>query len=222
MAYLLVEQGEINDIGKSFSVGDKPLIIGRKTSQNVPDIALNGEFISRRHAEIGFKDGHFYIEDLGSTNGTAVDQKQIDPGQPEPLVHDISIGLGMQLGTARVLLRFKETPTITTIRIEPKQESLARSWMVIHRDKKEVWVNGKLTTLTPKEYNLLDYLESNRNSLCGRDDIIAHVWPEVLDPGGVADAAIDQLVRRLRLKIEPDPNHPTRLVNRKGFGYLLA
>jgi pSer/pThr/pTyr-binding forkhead associated (FHA) protein len=222
MAYLIVEKGEDKDIGMKFNLGEKPLIIGRKTAQNVPDIALNSEFISRRHAEIGFANGSFYVQDLGSTNGTAVDQKQIDAGQPELLLHDVVIGLGLQSGTARVLLRFKETPTVRTTRIVPKSDMVTKDRLAIDRKTKEVWIDGKMIGLTPKEYGLLVYLDSHRNMMCGRDEIIANVWPEVLDPGGVADAAIDQLVRRLRVKIEKDSNHPTILINKKGFGYRLA
>ncbi len=33
------------------------------------------------------------------------------------------------------------------------------------------------------------------------------------------NAAIDQLIHRLRMKIEPTPLRPKRLISRKGFGY---
>jgi DNA-binding response OmpR family regulator len=58
--------------------------------------------------------------------------------------------------------------------------------------------------------------------VCSRDDMIKAVWPEVLDPGAISDANIDQLVRRVRLKIEPDPSNPARLVLKKAFGYMLV
>lgn len=37
------------------------------------DVALNSPFLSGRHARIYFRDGDYWIEDLGSRNGTRVD-----------------------------------------------------------------------------------------------------------------------------------------------------
>ena len=45
---------------------------------------------------------------------------------------------------------------------------------------------------------------------------------DVQDPGAVSDATIDQLVHRLREKVEKVPSKPARIVSKKGFGYLLV
>jgi EAL domain-containing protein (putative c-di-GMP-specific phosphodiesterase class I) len=49
------------------------------------DLTLNKEAISRLHAEIFSEDGHLYIRDLNSTNGTHVNTTRID--QPTSLFH---------------------------------------------------------------------------------------------------------------------------------------
>jgi pSer/pThr/pTyr-binding forkhead associated (FHA) protein len=51
------------------------LVIGRGGKA---DLALAEATISRAHAAIGFCEDGFYVEDLGSTNGTLVNGAKID------------------------------------------------------------------------------------------------------------------------------------------------
>lgn len=53
---------------------DQPLLIGRSKHCG---LRLDSADISGRHARMGFEAGQFWIEDLGSTNGTYVNQQQI-------------------------------------------------------------------------------------------------------------------------------------------------
>ncbi len=220
MAFVVVEKGDSRDVGKRFSLGEKAVVIGRPTAQNEPDIPLNGDYVSRRHAEITFEQGRFVLRDLGSTNGTTLDDERLAAGQSAPLRHDSVVGIGVTGGGARALLRFKVSPSQKTVRLDSEKPAQV-AWLRIDQETSDVWVDGTPVTLARKEYDLLAFLSSRAGKLCTRDDLIACVWPEA-DPSGVADAAIDQLVHRLRLKIEPDPKRPVRLVIRKGFGYLLV
>lgn len=47
-----------------------------RTSEN--DIPLNHPTVSKRHAEVSYRDGAFWIEDLGSTSGTRVNGQDIE------------------------------------------------------------------------------------------------------------------------------------------------
>ena len=53
---------------------DYPVTIGRN---NTNSIRIDYPEVSGSHARIGYEDGKFWIEDLGSTNGTFIGQQQI-------------------------------------------------------------------------------------------------------------------------------------------------
>jgi hypothetical protein len=67
--------------------------------QGAPDIDLvpfggNGQGVSRRHATISYTDGRWFITDLGSTNGTFLNEKTIVPNAPTALYDKTKIRLG--------------------------------------------------------------------------------------------------------------------------------
>lgn len=64
------------------------LVIGRGRKA---DLALAEATISRAHAAIGFEGEAFYIEDLGSTNGTLVNGARVSK---QPLKGDDEIQMG--------------------------------------------------------------------------------------------------------------------------------
>lgn len=77
-----------------------------------------------------------------------------------------------------------------------------------------------LANLTAFELRLMQYFQAHRGMVCSKDDLIAAVWAEELHVTGLRDDRLAQLVRRLRLKIEPDPAHPQRIKTVPGRGYL--
>ena len=83
-----------------------------------------------------------------------------------------------------------------------------------------VRVNRKPVELSPKEFLLLVYLYDHRGLVCSKDDIGQAVWPE-FEIGTIFDYQIENLVRRLRTRLEPDPNNPQALLTVRGQGYKL-
>lgn len=76
--------------------------------------------------------------------------------------------------------------------------------------------------LTPKEHDLLAYFLDHQNVICEKDELIQAVWPEdKVFEHGVRDDSLAQLVRRLRVKVEPDPSTPTFLLTIAGRGYRM-
>jgi hypothetical protein len=224
MAFLVVEKGHSLDIGKRIPLGENAVIIGRASAGTKSDIKIHDDFISRQHAEISYQQNCYMLRDLESTNGTQLDGKRIAPGKSYPLTHNSIIGFGIAREEARVLLRFKESPTTATARIEEVEtgEIGPIDWLRIDEKRSELWVDGKLIAVSKKEYQLVLLLYQRAGKICSRDEIIAGVWPEVVDAGGVSDAAIDQMIHRLRMKIEANPSRPERIISRKGFGYMLV
>ena len=227
MAFIIIKKGDVDDIGKIFTLRQAATVVGRRTPQYKPDIELNDEAVSRRHIEIVEKEGHYQIRDLGSTNGTVLNDDRIIAGRLYDLKHNCKIGLGVAAGPAHSLLIFKETESTSLLGgrgagAGQKAVSTDVSWLKIDEAKKEVHVDGKAVKLSRKEYELLSYLYENAGVVCLRDEIIKAVWAESQDPAAISDATLDQLVHRLREKIEPDTSNPSRIISRKAFGYMLV
>ncbi len=106
---------------------------------------------------------------------------------------------------------------------EPTDEHLALSGLADHP---LLQTGGGLhisdAELTAKEQLLLDYFQINPNTVCEKDDLIKAVWPEdKIFEHGVRDSSLAQLIRRLRVKIEPDPADPQYIQTIPGRGYLF-
>src|SRR3989344_619594 len=76
--------------------------------------------------------------------------------------------------------------------------------------------------LSPQEYRLLKFLIENQGKIAERDQIIKFVWPDAKAIEGISDEAIDQMVFRLRKKIEDEPNSPKHIITLKGQGLRFA
>jgi hypothetical protein len=224
MAFVIVEKGNSQDIGKKFPLGMVPALIGRPTPDNKPDIVLHDECVSRRHAEICYQQNNYRLRDLNSTNGTTIDNQRLTQGEYYNLKHGSAIGIGIVPDGERVILRFQDVTASSTVPVGELSlnDDNPVTWLKINENAGEIWIDGKRFNLPRKEFDLLLCLYNRAGIVCSREELISRVWPEVIDPGGVSDAAIDQLIRRLRSKIEPDPLQPRRLITRKGFGYMLV
>lgn len=89
-----------------------------------------------------------------------------------------------------------------------------------------VWVSGRrISNLTRLEFALVDLLYEHRDKVQSRDTILKTLYPHEFrddhDPE-VQDNRVDTLVRRLRIKIEPEPSQPRYVVTVRGHGYKLA
>ena len=226
MAFVIVKKGDAEDIGKIFTLSRASTVIGRRTPKYRPDIELSDEAVSRRHVEIVEQDGRYQLRDLGSTNGTVLDDDRILPGKLYDLKHNSKIGLGVSGGPAHIVLVFKESESTNLLgrKMEGQAGQVVAkeiSWLKVDEARKEVLVDGEPLNLSRKEYELLIFLYGNAGTVCLRDEIIKAVWADSQDPAAISDATLDQLVHRLREKVEPQPASPARIISRKAFGYML-
>lgn len=79
--------------------------------------------------------------------------------------------------------------------------------------------DGVTTKLTPLEFRLLHYLVINQGQVLPTESLIQHIWG--YDDGG-GRTLLKQLIRRLRLKIEPDPTSPHLIETVAGVGYAFS
>ncbi|GIW62173.1 MAG: hypothetical protein KatS3mg089_1025 [Patescibacteria group bacterium] len=72
--------------------------------------------------------------------------------------------------------------------------------------------------LTKSEFRLLRHLLQNPERVIEREEIVSVVWQDAKSTAGVSEQAIDQLIFRLRRKVEVDPNNPKHILTVKGRG----
>ncbi|HWU33550.1 MAG TPA: response regulator transcription factor, partial [Marmoricola sp.] len=82
---------------------------------------------------------------------------------------------------------------------------------------RRVWMGEKEIALTAREYELMLYLAQNADRVVSRDEILREVWEWAFGDS----STVTVHVRRLREKIEPDPQIPTYLCTEWGQGYRL-
>jgi DNA-binding response OmpR family regulator len=80
----------------------------------------------------------------------------------------------------------------------------------------QVRVRGDLITTTTTEFRLLEYLARHPGRVFSRDQLLDAVWG---DARFVTPRSVDVYVRRLREKIEAEPDTPRFLKTLRGAGY---
>ncbi|WP_127125381.1 FHA domain-containing protein [Georgenia sp. SYP-B2076] len=91
---LVVTQGPL--AGTTIPLGPSSILVGRSPSCS---LVLDDDYSSNRHARFFPKDGTWWIEDLGSTNGTMVGGARIT----EPI--EVSTGTPVRIGQTLIELR---------------------------------------------------------------------------------------------------------------------
>jgi DNA-binding response OmpR family regulator len=106
-----------------------------------------------------------------------------------------------------VLRRFERPTTPSVISFEE---------VIIDANAMQLKVRGELTTTTATEFRLLDYLARHPGRVFSRDHLLDAVWG---DARFVTPRSVDVYVRRIREKIEIDPENPRYLKTVRGAGY---
>ena len=75
--------------GTRITLGEAPITIGRAEDST---LVITDDYASARHARLISRAGQWYLEDLGSTNGTYLDRAKVSALTPVPLGVPIRIG----------------------------------------------------------------------------------------------------------------------------------
>ncbi len=98
-------------------------------------------------------------------------------------------------------------------------DSIRFDQLLINPRTREVHVDRRKVELTAKEFDLLWFLASNPSDVFTRAQLLDQVW----DFQYAGDAStVTVHIRRLRLKIEADPDHPRYIKTVWGVGYKLV
>jgi len=187
--------------GQEHPLTSSTVTIGRALECDVVIVSKN---VSREHARLR-KEGHkWFVDDLGSTNGTFRNNERV--------LSTLDLRDGDSLKIGDVTFIFHDPDTTTRENPIPDLE--------VDTTAGVVRVNRQQVSLSPKEYALLAYLYKRAGQVCLKDEIGDAVWPEY-QAGEIFDYQIENLVRRLRTRIELDPANPQLLITVRGLGYKL-
>ncbi|MCU0505940.1 MAG: response regulator transcription factor [Chloroflexi bacterium] len=101
----------------------------------------------------------------------------------------------------------------------PSQELVLGPDLTLVLRRREAIVDGDVVGLSPTETRFLATLAANVGESVTTERLLARVWS---DADGADPAYVWVTVRRLRRKIERDPDRPRYLVTEKGGGYRLV
>jgi DNA-binding response OmpR family regulator len=88
----------------------------------------------------------------------------------------------------------------------------------IDTEMHKVTVTGRTVTLTPIEYALLEELAQNVGRVLTTHLLLQRVWGSQYSD---ATDYVKGVIRRLRVKLEPDPAHPRYIITEPHLGYRL-
>lgn len=81
----------------------------------------------------------------------------------------------------------------------------------------QILIDSKPVKLKEMEFRLLSYLMENKNKVLSKDEIFENVWKSTF----ISDGTLNVHIRRLREKIENNPNNPKYIKTVWGIGYVF-
>ena len=109
-----------------------------------------------------------------------------------------------------VLRRGAATPTTT----------LEHGDLVIDQGTRRVTVGESEVVMTRKEFDLLAFLASAPGRVFSREDLLERVWGS--NGRWQGRSTVTEHIRRVRLKIETDPENPAWITTIRGIGYRFV
>ena len=134
--------------------------------------------------------------------------------------------LGLELGADDYVVKpFSPREVVARVRAvlkragqAPDQQSrLEFGPLVIDGRTREVTIDGDQIPMTPKEFDLLFFLASSPRQVFSRSQLLEHVWDSSADWQDPATVTVH--MRRLRQKLEIDPESPRWVTTVWGVGY---
>ena len=116
---------------------------------------------------------------------------------------------------AALLLEFLQN-SLSQIKAQKIENGLEFGDVKVSFSSMEATRKGKPVALTPLEFKTLKYLAQNARRVLSRDELLNQVWGYQNYP---CTRTVDNLILRLRQKLEKDPAHPVHFHTVHGAGY---
>ncbi|MDA8274171.1 MAG: response regulator transcription factor [Actinomycetota bacterium] len=90
----------------------------------------------------------------------------------------------------------------------------------IDRGTRTVTLHGAAVELTRREFDLLAFLAAAPGQVFTREDLLEHVWGST--ESWQVPATVTEHIRRIRAKVEADPDRPAWIETVRGVGYRFV
>lgn len=198
--------------GQQWVMHGDQLVIGRGSEC---DIVIPERRVSRQHVRIWREGNRYYVADLDSKNGSHLNGAKLQGSLELTEGDEIQVALF-------ATLKFIGTEATTPLIVDESEIGSERG-LRLDSHTREVYVNGRRLDpqLSLYQFRLLELLFASHGGVCTRDEVVRHVWPEVVEEG-ISEQAIDALVRRLRDRLaELEPDHQF-IATVRGHGFRLS
>ncbi|WP_461812152.1 response regulator transcription factor [Faecalimonas sp.] len=115
--------------------------------------------------------------------------------------------------------RVKNVIRLRGIGIKEKNELIIGK-ISIHLTEHMAYKNGRRLELTALEYKILLLCFENKGRILTRNQILSHIWDET--GNFVNDNTLTVYIKRLREKVEDNPNDPEIIQTVRGMGYKIG
>lgn len=166
---------------------------------------------------------------LADGNGFAVCAAAKERGIPVIFLtasgDEYSVVTGLDMGADDYIAKpFRPRELVSRIRsvlrrAGKRQSVIPLGDLLVDTDKGVVTRNGNDIFLSALEYRLLLVFLGNRGQVLTRSRLLEEIWDSAGDY--VGDNTLTVYIKRLREKIEPDPQNPTLIRTVRGLGYRL-
>ncbi|MBK5238651.1 MAG: response regulator transcription factor [Actinomycetales bacterium] len=140
---------------------------------------------------------------------------------------EVDVVVGLELGaddyvtkpysTRELLARVRAVMRRRVDEVAPSSDDVLSSGHIsLDIDRHTLQVNGKVTPMPLKEFELLEYLMRNEGRVLTRGQLIDRVWGS--DYFGDTKT-LDVHIKRIRSRIESDSKEPVMLMTVRGLGY---
>lgn len=218
---------------KLLLVEDDPTLIRMLTSflatENFSVTAVTGQSAAIEAMGSDIPDLALVDISLAEGNGFAVcaQAKQLDI----PVIFltassdEFSVVAGLDMGADDYISKpFRPRELVSRIRsvlrrAGKRQRVIILGDLLIDTDKGTVTRNGQDRYLSALEYKLFLVFLNNRGQILSRDKLLEEIWDSAGDY--VGDNTLTVYIKRLREKIEQDPQNPEIIKTVRGAGYRL-